>query len=87
MIRTYLMFYSRMLTIGYYKEIFRRLWDTRICHRQPLLTPMYKVQGVLFGRHYRPFLTMNTVRSNRAYYIHFLFDTGSPHTYLSQDVC
>src|SRR2546429_662977 len=50
------------------------------------LEPKPELNGIMFGRHYQPFFSIPTTFENRSYNLHFLFDTGSPFTYVSYDV-
>jgi len=51
-----------------------------------ILKPMPEIKGILFGFHQRPFFAITTTYEQISYNLHFLFDTGSPFTYLSDDV-
>jgi hypothetical protein len=51
-----------------------------------ILKPMPEVNGILFGVHHRPFFSLLTTYEKYSHNLHFLFDTGSPFTYLSYDV-
>jgi hypothetical protein len=54
-----------------------------------LTSPHATVDGIMFGRHKRVLfpLVVKLRRKSCSYVVHFLFDSGSPHTFLSQEVC
>jgi hypothetical protein len=51
-----------------------------------ILKPKREVHGIMYGIHRRLLFTLVTTYGHRSYYVHWLFDTGSPYTYLSYDV-
>ncbi|KAI9782616.1 MAG: hypothetical protein M1839_004862 [Geoglossum umbratile] len=50
--------------------------------------PLSEIIGFLYGRH-RPFFSLATTLQDRGHprYVHFLFDSSSPFTYLSYEAC
>jgi hypothetical protein len=50
------------------------------------IKPQPEIPGILFGRHHRLFFCLATTFNGRSHYLHFLLDTGSPYTYLADDV-
>jgi hypothetical protein len=63
-----------------------KLGCTYLSRGTKILKPMPEVNGILFGVHHRPFVSLVTTYEKASYNLHFLFDTGSPFTYLSYDV-
>lgn len=51
-----------------------------------LLKMSPQIKGYLFGARSRPFFPFITTFNNQSHYVHFLFDTSSPFTYLSYEV-
>jgi hypothetical protein len=53
-----------------------------------LSSPIPKVNGVVFGRLGRIFFPLVVaIRGSPSYIIHFIYDSGSPFTFLSRQVC
>jgi hypothetical protein len=53
-----------------------------------LTSPHITVDGIMFGKHDRViFPLVVNIHKSRSYVIHFLYDSGSPFTFLSQEVC
>jgi hypothetical protein len=57
---------------------------SEVQHTQPSPT----VNGIIFGKYKRVIfpLVVGRFRKPSSYVVHFLFDSGSPHTYLSKEV-
>ena len=53
-----------------------------------LTSPQATVNGIMFGKHDRVLvpLVVRLPRRSHSHIIHFLYDSGSPHTFLSQEV-
>ena len=60
-----------------------KLGCTYLSRATKILKPMPEI---LFGQHHRPFFAIGTTYEKISCNLHFLFDTGSPFTYLSYDV-
>ena len=58
----------------------------RVPKKAEFLKPSSQVSGILYGIHHRPFFPLITTLGDRSHFLHFLFDSGSPFTYLSYDV-
>jgi hypothetical protein len=69
-----------------YGEVSEMLGCDYLSRTAKTLKPTPEINGILFGRHHRPFFTIPTTYEDLSYNLHFLFDTGSPFTYLSYDV-
>ena len=54
-----------------------------------LTSPHMTVDGIMFGEYCRVLfpLVVRLPGKSRSYIIHFLYDSGSPFTFLSQEVC
>ena len=54
-----------------------------------LTSPHTTVKGIVFGMHHRVLfpLVVRFPRKSCSYVIHFLYDSGGPHTFLSKEVC
>jgi hypothetical protein len=59
---------------------------SRVPKYEEFLKPSSEIRGILYGIHHRPFFPLITTRGDRSHYLHFLFDCGSPYTYLSYEV-
>ena len=59
---------------------------TYLSRAPKILKPMPEINGILFGLHHQPFFAVPTTYEENSYNLHFLFDTGSPFTYLSYEV-
>ena len=51
-------------------------------HNASDITPTFPVEGILYGTGCRIFLPMIVSKCNVSIHVHFLYDTGSPYTYL-----
>lgn len=51
-----------------------------------IVKPINIVNGILFGIHDRPFFSFPVLFNDESMYVHFLFDTASPATYVSNEV-
>ena len=54
-----------------------------------LTSPHATVDGIVFGKNKRVLfpLVVRVPRKSPSYVMHFLYDSGSPHTFLSKEVC
>jgi hypothetical protein len=70
-------------------EISTALKSAYLSETPHLTSPHPTVDGIMFGNHNRVLfpLVVRIPRKSHSYTIHFLFDSGSPFTYLSQEVC
>jgi hypothetical protein len=71
-----------------HNEISTALGSAYLSETPHLTSPHTTVDGILFGRHNRVLfpLVVKLFRSP-SYIVHFLYDGGSPFTFLSQEVC
>jgi hypothetical protein len=69
-------------------EISTLLGSKYLSETSPLSNPRPTIHGILYGQYDRPILPLVVaVRKSPSIIVHFLFDTGSPFTYLSEEVC
>ena len=69
-------------------EISTTLGSAYLSETPHLTSPHAAVDGILFGEYDRTlFPLVVKVSKSRSYIIHFLFDSGSPFTFLSREVC
>jgi len=72
-----------------HNEISTALGSAYLSETPHLTSPHATVDGIMVGRHKRVFfpLVVRLPRKSHSYVIHFLYDSGSPFTFLSQEVC
>jgi hypothetical protein len=72
-----------------HNEISTALGSAYLSETSHLTSPHATVEGIMFGKHKRVIfpLVVRFPRKSRSYVIHFLYDSGSPFTFLSQEVC
>ena len=72
-----------------HNEISTALGSAYLSETPHLTSPLATVDGIMFGKYDRVIfpLVVRFPRKSHSYVIHFLYDSGSPHTYLSQEVC
>jgi len=72
-----------------HNEISTALGSAYLSETPHLTSPYTTVNGIMFGIHNRVLfpLVVRLPRKLHSYVIHFLYDSGSPFTYLSQEVC
>jgi hypothetical protein len=72
-----------------HNEISTALGSAYLSETPHLTSPHTTVDGILFGRHNRVLfpLVVKLFRKSTSYVVHFLYDSGSPFTFLSQEVC
>jgi hypothetical protein len=70
-------------------EISTAIGSAYLSETPHLTSPHATVDGIMFGQYSRVLfpLVVRFPRKPHSYVIHFLYDTGSPFTYLSQEVC
>jgi len=70
-------------------EISTKLGSAYLSETPHLTSPYTTVNGIVFGEHHRVLfpLVVRLPRKPHSYVIHFLYDSGSPFSYLSQEVC
>jgi len=70
-------------------EISTALGSAYLLETPHLTSPHATVDGILFGEHNRVLfpLVVKLPSKSCSYVIHFLYDSGSPFTYLSHEVC
>ena len=70
-------------------EISTALGSAYLSETPHLTSPHTTVDGIIFGEHCRVLfpLVVRLPGKSRSYVIHFLYDSGSPFTFLSQEVC
>ena len=70
-------------------EISTALGSAYLSETPHLTSPHLTVDGIMFGKHCRVLfpLVVRLPGKSRSYIIHFLYDSGSPFTFLSQEVC
>lgn len=59
---------------------------SRVPNVPETLKPKREVHGIMYGRNCRILYTLITTYEHRSYYVHWLYDCGSPFTYLSYEV-
>jgi len=71
-----------------HNDISTALGSTYLSETPHLTSPRSTVDGIVFGRNKRVFfpLVVRLLRK-RSYVMHFLYESGSPYTFLSQEVC
>jgi hypothetical protein len=72
-----------------YNEISTALGSAYLSETPHLTSPHTTVDGILFGVHSRVLfpLVVKLPHKPPSYVVHFLYDNGSPFTFLSQEVC
>ena len=72
-----------------YDEISTELGSAYLSETPHLTSPYTTVNGIVFGEYHRVLfpLVVRLPRKPHSYVIHFLYDSGSPFSYLSQEVC
>ena len=72
-----------------HNEISTALGSAYLSETPHLTSPHATVDGIMFGKHNRVLFPMvvRLPRKSHSYVIHFLYDSGSPFTFLSQEVC
>ena len=68
-----------------HNEISTALGSAYLSETPHLTSPLATVNGIMFGRNDRVFfpLVVRFHRKSHSYVMHFLYDSGSPHTFLS----
>ena len=71
-----------------HNEISTALRSACLSETPHLISPLATVDGIVFGRHNRMLfpLVFRFPRKSHLYIMHFLYNSGSPHTFLSQEV-
>ena len=72
-----------------HNEISTALGSAYLSKTPHLTSPLTTVDGIVFSRYNRVLfpLVIRLPRKSHSYIMHFLYDSGSPHTFLSQEVC
>ena len=72
-----------------HNEISTALGSAYLSETPHLTSPLATVDGIMFGEYCRVLfpLVVRLFGKSRSYIIHFLYDSGSPFTFLSQEVC
>jgi hypothetical protein len=72
-----------------HNEISTALGSAYLSETPHLTSPLATVNGIIFGIHDRVLfpLVVRLPHKSHSYVMHFLYDSGSPHTFLSQEVC
>ena len=72
-----------------HNEISTALGSAYLSETPHLTSPLATVDGIVFGEYNRVLspLVIRFPCKSHSYIIHFLYDSGSPHTFLSQEVC
>ena len=71
-----------------HNEISTALGSAYLSETPHLTSPHTTVDGILYGRHRRVlFPLVVRLSKSSSYVVHFVYDSGSPFTYLSQEVC
>ena len=72
-----------------HNEISTALGSAYLSETPHLTSPHTTVDGILFGGHSRVLfpLVVKLFRKSPSYVVHFLYHSGSPFTFLSQEVC
>jgi hypothetical protein len=72
-----------------YNDISTALGSAYLSETPHLTSPHTTVDGILFGVHSRVVFPLVVQLSHKpsSYVVHFLYDSGSPFTFLSQEVC
>jgi hypothetical protein len=71
-----------------HNEISTALGSAYLSETPHLTSPHTTVDGIMFGIHDRViFPLVVNIHKSRSYVTHFLYDSGSPFTFLSQEVC
>jgi len=68
-------------------EISTELGSAYLSETPHLTSPHATVNGIVFGKYKRMLFPLVVRLKSRSYVIHFLYDSGSPFTFLSQEVC
>ena len=70
-------------------EISTELGSAYLLETPHLTSPYTTINGIVFGDYHRVLfpLVVRLPRKPHSYVIHFLYDSGSPFSYLSQEVC
>ena len=50
------------------------------------IKPKPVIHGILYGPNLRPLITLATSINGKSHFLHYLFNTGSPYTYISSEV-
>ncbi|OCK91794.1 uncharacterized protein K441DRAFT_664376 [Cenococcum geophilum 1.58] len=73
-----------------HNEISTALGSAYLSETPHLTSPLATVDGIVFSKHHRvlfPLVVRLPGKTSRSYVIHFLYDSGSPFTFLSQEAC
>jgi len=72
-----------------HNEISTALGSAYLSETPHLTSPQTTVDGIVFGKYKRAFfpLVVRLPRKSPSYVMHFLYDSASPFTFLSQEVC
>ncbi|KAI9767879.1 MAG: hypothetical protein M1840_005372 [Geoglossum simile] len=73
---------NRML----FGEVSRELGREYLSRAPNPATPQRVFEGILYGKYRRPFVCLPVTFQQRSHYVHFIFDTGLPFTYLAVEV-
>ena len=70
-------------------EISTALGSAYLSETPHLASPYATIDGIIFGIHDRAVfpLVVRVPGQSHSYIMHFVYDSGSPHTFLSQEVC
>ena len=72
-----------------HNEISTALGSAYLSKTPHLTSPLTTVDGIVFSRYNRVLfpLVIRFPRKPHSYVMHFVYDSGSPHTFLSREVC
>ncbi|OCK73432.1 hypothetical protein K432DRAFT_430593 [Lepidopterella palustris CBS 459.81] len=72
-----------------HNEVSTELGSAYLSETPCLTSPHNTVNGIVFGEHSRALfpLVVRFPRKSRSYVIHFVYNSGSPFTYLSHEAC
>ena len=72
-----------------HNEISTALGSAYLSETPHLTSPHTTVNGIMFGKYKRVLfpLVVRLPRKSRSYVTHFVYNSGSPFTYLSKEVC
>jgi hypothetical protein len=72
-----------------HNDISTALGSAYLSETPHLTSPRTTVDGILFGEHRRVLfpLVVKLLHKPPSYVVHFLYDSGSPFTFLSKEVC
>ena len=70
-------------------DVSKALGSDYLSETPHLTTPHYTVEGIMFGQHSRILfpLVLRSLNKPSSIVVHFLYNSGSPFTFLSEEVC